>query len=138
MLQEQSATSQHPYNHNMVRPPHNTGYAMTNAQYRTPSINSQGPTGQRPPEAPQVSRPHLASMLDSPEMIALQQLSTSTHHVGNFQSTAESGGNALVSAILSSRDCVVDNQHTSISPKGKSGIPGHIFGITLLHLMKFD
>ncbi|XP_048015611.1 cat eye syndrome critical region protein 2 homolog [Megalobrama amblycephala] len=134
MMQEQSATSQHPYNHNMVRPPHNTGYAMTNGQYRMPSVNSQGPTGQRPPGAPQVSRPHLASMLDSPEMIALQQLSTSsTHHVGNFQSTPQSGGNALVSATLSSpenhllrpsRDCVADNQHTPVSPKGSSPKPG--------------
>ncbi|XP_067291799.1 chromatin remodeling regulator CECR2 isoform X2 [Pseudorasbora parva] len=128
MMQEQSATSQHPYNHNMIRSPHSTGYAMANGQYRMPSVNSQGPIGQRPPEAPQVSRPHLASMLDSPEMIALQQLSTSSsHHVGNFQS--QSGGNALVSATLASpenpllgpsRDCVADNQYTPISPKGSS------------------
>lgn len=139
MMQEQSATSQHPYNHDMIRPPHSTGYAMTNGQYRMPSVNSQGPIGQRPPGAPQVSRPHLASMLDSPEMIALQQLSTSSsHHVGSFQSSPQSGGNTLVSATLSppenhllrpSRDCVADNQHTTISPKGKSGIPGHILAL---------
>ncbi|XP_050955865.1 chromatin remodeling regulator CECR2 isoform X2 [Labeo rohita] len=119
MMQEQSATSQHPYNHNMIRPPHSTGYAMTNGQYRMPAVSSQSPIGQRPPGAPQVSRPHLASMLDSPEMIALQQLSaSSSHRVENFQPAPQSGGNCLASAALSSPE----NQliRPSISPKGSS------------------
>ncbi|XP_016358344.1 cat eye syndrome critical region protein 2-like isoform X3 [Sinocyclocheilus anshuiensis] len=130
MMQEQSAISQHPYNNNMIRPPHSTGYAVTNGQYRMPSVSSQSPTGQRQPGAPQVLRPHLASMLDSPEMIALQQLSASSSHpVENFQPTPQCGGNALASAALSSpenqlirpsRDGATDIQHTHISPKGSS------------------
>ncbi len=142
MMQEQSATSQHQYNSNMIHPPHSTGYAMTNGQYRMPSISSQSPIGQRPPGAPQVTRPHLASMLDSPEMIALQQLlASSSHHVENFQPTPQSGGNVLASAALSSpenqligpvRDGAADIKHTPISPKGKSWHSLPYFGITLL------
>ncbi|XP_052453410.1 chromatin remodeling regulator CECR2 isoform X1 [Carassius gibelio] len=130
MMQEQSATSQHPYNNNMIRPPHSTGYAMTNGQYRMPSVSSQSPIGQRPPGASQVSRPHLASMLDSPEMIALQQLSaSSSHRVENFQPISQSGDNALASAALSSpenqlirpvRDGAADIQHNPVFPKGSS------------------
>lgn len=144
MMQEQSATSQHPYNNNMIHPPHSTGYAMTNGQYRMPSVSSQSPIGQRPPGAPQVSRPHLASMLDSPEMIALQQLSASlSHRVENFQPTPQSGGNA--SDALSSpenqlirpvRDGAADIQHTPVSPKGKSWYSLPYFGITLLLSIK--
>uniref|UniRef100_A0A672SWN5 Cat eye syndrome critical region protein 2-like n=1 Tax=Sinocyclocheilus grahami TaxID=75366 RepID=A0A672SWN5_SINGR len=130
LMQEQSATSQHQYNNNMIRPPHSTGYAVTNGQYRMPSVSSQSPIGQRQPGAPQLLRPHLASMLDSPEMIALQQLSASSSHpVENFQPTPQCGGNALASAALSSpenqlirpsRDGATDIQHTRISPKGSS------------------
>lgn len=124
MVQEQSITNQHPYNHSMIRPPHSSGYALANNQYRMPPVNSQ-----RPPGAPQDSRPHLASMLDSPEMLALQQLSaSSSHHVASFQPTPQNGGNTSVCAaqtspeskLLSPRDGVTDNQHTPISPKGSS------------------
>uniref|UniRef100_A0A8C1WQP8 Bromo domain-containing protein n=1 Tax=Cyprinus carpio TaxID=7962 RepID=A0A8C1WQP8_CYPCA len=130
MMQEQSATSQHPYNNNMIHPPHSTGYAVTDGQYRMPSVSSQSPIGQRQPGALQVLRPHLASMLDSPEMIALQQLSASSSQQDEtFQPTPECGGNALASAALSSPenqfirpsiDGATDIQHTPISPKGSS------------------
>lgn len=112
---------------------------MTNGQFKMPSVNSQGPVGQRLQGGPQASRLHLASMLDSPEMIALQQLSaSSSHHVGNFQSNQQSGGNPLASAELSSsenqlhmasRDSVQDKKHTPMSSKGKSGINCQIFNI---------
>lgn len=121
MVQEQGMTNQHPYNHGMVRPPHSSGYAVVNNQYIMPPVNSQGPIGQRPPGAPQETRPNLASMLDSPEMIALQQLSASSSHVASFQPTP-SGGNT--SDVLSPPENkllgpVSDNQHTPTSPKGR-------------------
>ncbi|XP_026094716.1 cat eye syndrome critical region protein 2-like isoform X2 [Carassius auratus] len=119
MMQEQSSTSQHPYNNNMIHPPHSTGYAVTNGQYRMPSVGSQSPIGQRQPGPPQVLRQHLASMLDSPEMIALQQLSASSSPpVENIQPTPQCGGNTLASDALSSQE----NQliRPSISPKGSS------------------
>ncbi|XP_051975468.1 chromatin remodeling regulator CECR2 isoform X1 [Xyrauchen texanus] len=142
IIQEQSMTSQHPYNHSMIRPPHSGGYVMANGQYRMPAVNSQSSIGQRPPGAPQDSSPLLASMLDSPEMIALQQLSaSSSQHVSIFQPTLQSKStteqpspeNQLFSL---SRDGIADNQHTPISPKGsspKSGdkqLPGETSNLT--------
>lgn len=128
MVQEQGMSNQHPYNHGMIHPPHSSGYAMANNQYRMPPVNSQGPIGQIPPGAPQDTRPHLASMLDSPEMIALQQLSASSSHIASFQPTPQSGGNTSVGAALSPpenkllrpRDGVSDNQYTPTSPRGSS------------------
>ncbi|XP_051548964.1 chromatin remodeling regulator CECR2-like isoform X2 [Myxocyprinus asiaticus] len=132
MIQEQSTTSQHPYNHSMICPPHSGGYAIANGPYRMPSINSHGLIGQRPPGAPQDSRPILASMIDSPEMIALQQLSASSYQsVGNFQPTLQSGGTMALSSgnhlfrpsrdgVGPSRDGGADSQHTLLSPKGSS------------------
>ncbi|XP_056596030.1 chromatin remodeling regulator CECR2 isoform X1 [Triplophysa dalaica] len=131
MLQERGMNNQHPYNHGMIRPPHSSGYAMANNQYRMPPVNSQGPIGQGPPGASQDTRPHLASMLDSPEMIALQQLSASSSHVTSFQPTPQTGGNTSGDAALSPhenkllrpRDGVSDIQHTPTSPKGSNPKP---------------
>ncbi|KAL6480867.1 hypothetical protein MHYP_G00119000 [Metynnis hypsauchen] len=78
MMQEQTMGNQHPYGHSMMRPPHPAGYPPSNGPYRMPAVNSPGPVGHRPPLTPQDSRPHMGSMMDSPEMIALQQLSASS------------------------------------------------------------
>ncbi|XP_035280560.1 LOW QUALITY PROTEIN: cat eye syndrome critical region protein 2 [Anguilla anguilla] len=96
--------SQHPFNAGMGRGPpppwaeEPAGYRAPGEQYRTaPAVCSPGPGPQRPPMALQDSRPRLSSMLDSPEMIALQQLSASSgppsgpprpplpQHMGKFQ-----------------------------------------------------
>lgn len=131
MMQEPSASGQHPYNHNMIHSQNSTGFTMANGQFKMPSANSQGPVGQRLQGGPQASRLHLASMLDSPEMIALQQLSaSSSHHVGNFQSNQQSGGNPLASAEQSSPEKQLhmpsrDKQHTPVSSKGSSPKSGN-------------
>ncbi|XP_019896032.3 cat eye syndrome critical region protein 2 homolog isoform X2 [Esox lucius] len=112
---------QHPYNHGAPRPlgpsawPEQPsgpgGYPPhPNGHYRMPiSVSSSpGPLALRPPAPPQDSRQRLASMLDSPEMIALQQLSASStglpagsstglpagssrQHMGNFQQQPPQG-----------------------------------------------
>lgn len=82
MMQEQAMGGQHPYGHGMMRPPHSAGYPPSNGQYRMSAVNSQGPIAHRPPLTPQEPRPHVGSMMDSPEMIALQQLSASSARLG--------------------------------------------------------
>ncbi|XP_062856846.1 chromatin remodeling regulator CECR2 [Trichomycterus rosablanca] len=77
MMQEQM--------HSMMRPPHGTGYIPSNGQYRMPVASSSGPMGHRPPLTSQDPRPHVGSMMNSPEMIALQQLSASSSSL-SFQS----------------------------------------------------
>ncbi|KAG7455989.1 hypothetical protein MATL_G00246900 [Megalops atlanticus] len=90
--------AQHPFNPGMGHAPPKpwpeqpAGYLPPNGQYRMPTaVSSPGP-------APHLdSRPRLSSMLDSPEMIALQQLSAPSgppsgpsrgplpQHMGKFQ-----------------------------------------------------
>ncbi|KAJ8261900.1 hypothetical protein GJAV_G00159760 [Gymnothorax javanicus] len=91
--------SPHPFNAGMgrwVEEP--IGYRAPSEQFRTATaVCSPGPAAHRPPMAHQDPQPRLSSMLDSPEMIALQQLSASSGppsrlsrpplppHVGKFQ-----------------------------------------------------
>lgn len=66
-----------------------------NAQYRMPTaVSSLGGASTHPAPHPDSGRPRLASMLESPEMLALQQLSASSgppagapprQHMGSFQ-----------------------------------------------------
>ncbi|XP_062316744.1 chromatin remodeling regulator CECR2 [Osmerus eperlanus] len=106
-MQDPSMGNQLHYNPHGPPPPHHMppkpwpeqaahpGYPPHSAQYRMPtSVSSPGPMGPRALLGPQdSSRPRLASMLESPEMLALQQLSASSRppaatppqHMGNFQ-----------------------------------------------------
>ncbi|TRY54533.1 hypothetical protein DNTS_033399, partial [Danionella cerebrum] len=145
MMQDQSAASQHPYHQNMVRSPHSTGYTLPSGQYRMPSVNTQGSPGQRHLGDPQVSRPHLASMLDSPEMIALQQLSASSSHVGNFQSKQQSiGNNSSVAAVLPAENQLLgtsreaNKQDNPIPTKGSSTLSGDNLSTGDMSLIKPD
>uniref|UniRef100_A0A8C2G0R4 Bromo domain-containing protein n=1 Tax=Cyprinus carpio TaxID=7962 RepID=A0A8C2G0R4_CYPCA len=97
MMQEQSATSQHPYNNNMIHPPHSTGYAVTDGQYRMPSVSSQSPIGQRQPGALQFIRPSIDGATD----IQHTPISPkgSSPKSGDKQSTGE---NALTEADMRS------------------------------------
>ncbi|KAK6319978.1 hypothetical protein J4Q44_G00090850 [Coregonus suidteri] len=112
-VQNMANHQQHPYNHGGPRPigpkpwPEQPGGPggyppHPNGQYRmsTAITSSSGPMALQTPMPHQDSRQRLASMLESPEMIALQQLSASStglpagsshEHMGNFQQQPPQG-----------------------------------------------
>lgn len=103
---------QHPYGHGMMRPPHSAGYPPSNGQYRMSAVNSQGPIAHRPPLTPQEPRPHVGSMMDSPEMIALQQLSASSARlgVGGYQPPPVRNANTIAAPESQNSVSVGDGQ----------------------------
>lgn len=130
-----------------------------NAQYQmSAAVSSQLPISTQPPvpHTDSTGRTHLASMLDSPEMLALQQLSASsgppagaTHqHIGNFQHSAPPPGigsipthpprqpapTPEVQLLHPARDNGPDNQpsqQTDMQPKGRADLPFQCFTATL-------
>ncbi|KAM4573952.1 chromatin remodeling regulator CECR2 [Odontesthes bonariensis] len=128
--------------------PEAAGYPQhpSNAQYQMSSAaSSLGPISSRPPmsQADSSGRALLSSMLESPEMLALQQLSASSgppagashQHIGNFQKPGPPSGLGSVPAhpskqpppapevqlLCPARDKGPDSQpsqQTNLSPKG--------------------
>lgn len=125
--------------------PEAAGYPKhpANAQYQVSTVTSSlGPMSSRPP-VPQPDssvRTRLSSMLESPEMLAMQQLSASSgtphQHIGNFQQSEPPSGlgstpsqackqtppSPEVQLLHSARDKGPDNQpsqKTDMEPKGR-------------------
>ncbi|XP_028813960.1 cat eye syndrome critical region protein 2 isoform X2 [Denticeps clupeoides] len=86
VISDPNISNQHPFNHNHSLAPkpwpnQAAGYPPTSGQYRmSSSVGSPGPVSQRPVASHQDQKSHLASMLESPEMLALQQLSSGSTH----------------------------------------------------------
>ena len=132
-----------------------------NAQYQmSAGVSSQGPMSPRPPVThPDSSgRTRLASMLESPEMLALQQLSASSgppagaphQHMGNFQRPGPPSGIGSIPAHPSqqpppapevqllhpAKDNGPDSQlpqQTDTLPKGRPDLLSYYFAFHILH-----
>ncbi|XP_071752945.2 chromatin remodeling regulator CECR2 [Centroberyx gerrardi] len=160
-MQDPSMVNQRNYNLGGVPPPMGhkpwpepaAGYPHPppNAQYRMPAaVSSPGPMSSRPPvpHPDSSGRPRLASMLESPEMLALQQLSASSgppastprQHMGNFQQPGPPSGigsapahpsqqpppTPEVQLLRPARDNGPDSQpsqQTDTQPKGSTSKP---------------
>lgn len=126
-----------------------------NAQYQmSAAVNSPGPMSARPPvpHTDSTGRTRLASMLESPEMLALQQLSASSgppagaphQHIGNFPQPGPPSGIGSIPAhppqqpppapevqlLHPARDNGPDSlpsQQTDMQPKGRSDLLSVMF-----------
>lgn len=164
-MQDPNMVNQHNYSFGGVPPPmgHKPwpepagGYPhpSASAQYRMPTaVSSPGPMSSRPP-APHPdssNRPRLASMLESPEMLALQQLSASSgppagvprQHMGNFRQPGPPSGIGSAPAhpsqhppptfevqlLRPARDNGPDSQpsqQTDTQPKGRPDLLSQLF-----------
>lgn len=122
VMQEQAMGGQHPFGQSIMRPPHSAGYPPSNGQYRMSAVSLQGPMAHRPPMTPQEPRPHVGSMMDSPEMIALQQLSASSSRlsIGGYQPPPERNANTTVAPESQISMSVGDSQGDNRVSKGRS------------------
>ncbi|KAM3870083.1 chromatin remodeling regulator CECR2 [Diretmus argenteus] len=160
-MQDPNMVNQHHYSYGGVPPPMGhkpwlepaAGYPHPppNGQYRMPTaVGSPGPMSSRPPvpHPDSSGRPRLASMLESPEMLALQQLSASSgppagaprQHMGNLQQPGPPSGIGSAPAhpsqqlppppevqlLRPARDNGPDSQppqQTDMQPKGSTSEP---------------
>lgn len=157
-MQDPNIVNQRNFNYGGIPPPvghkpwpEAAGYPQhpSNAQYQMSAASPLGPLSSRAPvpQPDSSGRTHLSSMLESPEMLALQQLlassglpaSSSRQHIDNFEQPRPPSGLGSIPAhpskqppptlegqlLHQTRDKGLDNQpsqQTDLDPKGRSDL----------------